>query len=256
LADLVLRTERAEYGGYLYVLLFDNGTVKLGCSANPGRRIESHRGNAEGFGIEALRVWISPLHDDYIRTEKELIAQAEMLGGKQIRKEYFAGVDFAAVVTAARRITYPPVDVAAHEARAARPNVFVEFVKSGARRGAPPNDPNAVIGALFGRRADGGYDLPDPDRDQTIPLDLIYKMSELTGEDVDDILAIDWTELRRRMLYAVVDCHAAELKYHILTTGRHDLRLPLEAFIDGDLLDDPEFDTASDDGVEPAGVTR
>jgi len=93
--------------GYVYVLAFDNGTVKVGQTQNASRRLGNHKSSARGFGLAVTDEWVSPLHADWRANEEALKAIATGLGGTPAGREYFSGVDFAAVVEKAEELTFP-----------------------------------------------------------------------------------------------------------------------------------------------------
>ena len=99
--------------GHVYVLAFDNGTVKVGQTQNASQRMGTHKSTARGFGLSVTGEWVSPLHTGWRANEDALKAIAADLGGTPTGQEYFSGVDFAAVVTKAQELTFtaPEPDV-------------------------------------------------------------------------------------------------------------------------------------------------
>ena len=92
--------------GHVYVLAFDNGTVKVGQTQNATRRVSTHKSTARGFGLTVTDEWVSPLHAGWRANEDALKAIAAGLGGTPTSQEYFSGVDFAAVVEKAQALTF------------------------------------------------------------------------------------------------------------------------------------------------------
>jgi hypothetical protein len=92
--------------GHVYVLAFDNGTVKVGQTQNAPQRLSSHKSIARGFGLTVTGEWVSPPHAGYRANEDALKAIAASLGGTPTSQEYFSGVDFAAVVEKAQELTF------------------------------------------------------------------------------------------------------------------------------------------------------
>ena len=84
--------------GHVYVLAFDNGTVKVGQTQNATQRLNSHKSAARGFGLTVTDEWVSPPHVGYRANEDALKAIAVNLGGTPTSQEYFNGVDWATVV--------------------------------------------------------------------------------------------------------------------------------------------------------------
>ncbi len=92
-----------EGRGYLYVLQFSNGLIKIGRSANPRSRITTHITTAFAFGAELINAWVSEMHSGYGDSESRLLAsiRAEAMG-TQVALEYFDGADFSHVVALAK----------------------------------------------------------------------------------------------------------------------------------------------------------
>jgi hypothetical protein len=84
--------------GHVYVLAFDNGTVKVGQTQNASQRLSSHRSIAKGFGLTVTKEWVSPPHVGWRANEDALKAIATDLGGTPTSQEYFNGIDFDDVV--------------------------------------------------------------------------------------------------------------------------------------------------------------
>lgn len=95
----------AECGsGYIYVIEFSNGTIKVGNTTDPASRLGSHASTASAFNITADRVWISSPHATYIRSENRLIEATAHIAGGRRRREYFSGVSFETVRDLAQSI--------------------------------------------------------------------------------------------------------------------------------------------------------
>lgn len=95
----------------IYAIEFDNGCVKVGFSANPKRRLESHYGAARSFGLKVLRSWVSPEHASTraLENEKTLIKFcAEYPQSKGLSREFFSGVGFDAIMDFAKSLTFEP----------------------------------------------------------------------------------------------------------------------------------------------------
>ena len=106
--------------GHVYVLAFDNGTVKVGQTQNASQRMGTHKSTARGFGLSVTGEWVSPLHTGWRANEDALKAIAADLGGTVTGQEYFSGVDFAAVVEKAQELTFTaPEPVVTYPARSA-----------------------------------------------------------------------------------------------------------------------------------------
>jgi hypothetical protein len=87
--------------GYIYVLVFGNGTVKIGRTQNPKRRMWALKSEARKYGTVVAGSWVSPLHVEWELNEDTLKVIATRHGGTPVSPEYFNGADYPAIVTAA-----------------------------------------------------------------------------------------------------------------------------------------------------------
>jgi DNA-binding XRE family transcriptional regulator len=92
--------------GYVYLIAFDNGLVKVGRTRNIERRLIAHAQAAHNFGFAVTGKWVSPRHRGWMGNEDELIRLAHELGGKQTTPEYFKNVSFEALVERARQLSF------------------------------------------------------------------------------------------------------------------------------------------------------
>lgn len=79
--------------GYLYVIRFETGVVKVGRTNHPSRRIGEHRRDAFAYNVVMTDVWVSEEHLGHLTNEVELITYAHSTAGR-MRREYFHGADF------------------------------------------------------------------------------------------------------------------------------------------------------------------
>ncbi len=117
--DLDVKAAGARQGeGYLYVILFSTGAIKIGQSRVPRRRLGEHRRDAAVFGVNITRYWISRPHVGFLRTEAALIDACLQAKGRQFRREYFSDIAFDIAVGLAFQVVAP--QPAATAGRAAR----------------------------------------------------------------------------------------------------------------------------------------
>jgi DNA-binding XRE family transcriptional regulator len=93
--------------GYVYVIAFSNGTVKVGKTTEPATRFASHANTAASFDIHITGWWLTDEHSSYSRTEQAAIAAADALlvsPATKTRREYFHGLDVNDVVAACAAI--------------------------------------------------------------------------------------------------------------------------------------------------------
>lgn len=61
------------YDGYVYVLEFSTGIVKIGKTRNPRARIATHVEDAKKFGATVDQLWLSEWHENYSDNEQALL---------------------------------------------------------------------------------------------------------------------------------------------------------------------------------------
>lgn len=93
--------------GYIYVIAFDDGTLKVGRSQDAEIRLRTHGQTAKGFGLSVADKWSSPEHVGWVENEGALKALAEELGGVRRSDEWFTGVDFGELVAKAAALEFP-----------------------------------------------------------------------------------------------------------------------------------------------------
>lgn len=84
---------KAARGGHIYLIEYQDGSVKVGYTANPRNRVASHWSDARKFGHQVARVWVSKAHANHITNEKEAIMICNEFGDQKSGKEYFSGED-------------------------------------------------------------------------------------------------------------------------------------------------------------------
>lgn len=90
--------------GYLYVVEFSTGYVKVGYTEDPKTRLGNHRNEAAAFGVHVTNYWISVPHSNFQANERRLINQCEKVSPRT-RKEYFHTVGYARAVEFASSLT-------------------------------------------------------------------------------------------------------------------------------------------------------
>lgn len=127
--------------GHIYIVEFSEGTVKVGFSTTPGKRMRQHAGHAAAFGISIARSWTSHPHLEAKVNERALIAWCSGRARVTRKSEYFAGLDYAELATFAgslpmNRHTEAAFQVHERQTRR-RSDVFIRFAKSGPVAAAP-----------------------------------------------------------------------------------------------------------------------
>ncbi len=102
------RCYRTELEGYIYVIEFSSGTIKVGKAKNVSQRIGQHAKDARNHGITIVRSWQSPAHTGRDGNEQQLIAFCwEQFGHPVSGDEYFVGADFDVIVQFASALPFP-----------------------------------------------------------------------------------------------------------------------------------------------------
>jgi len=85
----------------LYVVEFDQGTIKVGYASRPADRIQGHVYQAAHFRIGVLRHWVSETSTTAFLHEKALINWCAARAKEAHGKEWFTGLTFEEVKAAA-----------------------------------------------------------------------------------------------------------------------------------------------------------
>lgn len=72
--------------GYVYIIEFSTGIIKVGRTTSPRQRIKSQLYVASKLGVEAINIWLSGWHENYKTNEVELLSR---LGSPSRGEEYF-----------------------------------------------------------------------------------------------------------------------------------------------------------------------
>lgn len=111
MATSMSESGKTEVGGYVYVIGFNDGLVKVGRTQNPKVRLSTIRGAAGTHRMSIASNWLSPLHKDFKSSEKALIQAIKEAGGETAQREYFRGVNFDRAVSEAEALDYPEFDL-------------------------------------------------------------------------------------------------------------------------------------------------
>jgi hypothetical protein len=122
--------------GYLYVLEFSMGVIKVGKTNRPRMRAIQHDRAVARFDGSLSRWWLSGIHVGYHANELALMAATDRLGRRLASDEYFADCSFDDVVAIAKSLPAPRATAtqrsqAPRLRRAARQAQVVELRASG-----------------------------------------------------------------------------------------------------------------------------
>lgn len=88
----------------LYVVEFDQGTIKVGYSSNPELRMQAFATHGSVFRIRVLRHWVSEPHMGASLNEKTLINWCKKRAVEVSGKEWFYGLEFDEVKKAIQQM--------------------------------------------------------------------------------------------------------------------------------------------------------
>lgn len=125
--------KKAAKGGYVYVLGFDNGLVKVGQTCDPKRRIQRHSAMASLFECELVDGWVSRLQARPDAVESAVLRD---VGRHAVVGEWLRGAEYADVVRIAQGLQGPELSLAPVTQRSILDTRWVESARSidGARR--------------------------------------------------------------------------------------------------------------------------
>lgn len=72
--------DRRSPNGYVYVIEFSTGAVKVGRTRNPQQRATKLMFEAAQFGASLTRWWLSKPHTEFVTSEERLIAAGSRVG--------------------------------------------------------------------------------------------------------------------------------------------------------------------------------
>jgi hypothetical protein len=88
--------------GYLYVVEFSTGVLKVGKTVTPRTRIRAHIHGAAPYGVQVTNMWVSEEHENADATEIQLIYSFSRSRVGPVGVEYFR-MPFREAVQAAKR---------------------------------------------------------------------------------------------------------------------------------------------------------
>lgn len=89
---------RSAMGGYVYLILFSSGAIKVGHTQNPATRMKSHAATARAHGVEIAAHWVSQPITNSRQNERRLIDFCNSRFIPVNDGEYFSGADTSDVL--------------------------------------------------------------------------------------------------------------------------------------------------------------
>lgn len=99
---------RTSCSGFVYVIEFHSGVIKVGKALDADRRVRQHAKVAAAHGDSVARHWISKKLNDYTGAETTLIRYCKKYGVPAGRAEFFREISWEDVVSFARAETHSP----------------------------------------------------------------------------------------------------------------------------------------------------
>lgn len=107
------RKNTVGVGGFIYVVKFSDGVLKVGRAIDADHRLRTHESNARFHGRQVKSVWQSPRHVEWMQNEARLIQWcAERPGTRRVSTERFVGIPFTDAVAYAKSLQCTPADEA------------------------------------------------------------------------------------------------------------------------------------------------
>lgn len=107
-AVLDLKELQRRHEGYVYVLEFSSGVVKVGRTKRLEKRLGQHAQAAQVQRQRVQRSWVSPRHADYADSEQKLIDFCAGRWSLTSGSEYFADADYDEIAQFASILTRAP----------------------------------------------------------------------------------------------------------------------------------------------------
>lgn len=236
-----VETSTVEFGGYLYIIEFSTGLLKVGKTRNPAKRLDQHRHHAEAFGLSITRYWVSEAHDNYGENELRLISDMHEIGGVSNLVEYFSGVTLEEAVSTTASYQFDPIDV---DARSAEVKASTEELKQtflgpdidgrlNARRVHDEQialDQYFAIDALFGRlpgASDNAHRSPIIVTGAAVPLSLMRDLARLKQITLSEMASYSLIDMLEDTISTRVKLAGKNLRRWAVANDRADLLSPV-----------------------------
>ncbi|UYP17745.1 GIY-YIG nuclease family protein [Rhodococcus sp. Z13] len=229
----VRRANGSGFDGYLYIIEFSTGTMKVGRTNNPRGRIRTHWEHARKFGADITRLWLSVPHTGYRDNETSLLRE---LGTPSAGTEYFTSKNFDDVVALAESSLHFHVLTEKErqeleEESKRRGEARIEALR---RWGGIPDDAVRIVldpdinewvaNMVFGRYRK----LPEfaPDRDLFESGEVLEALSTATGLDIAELAEWSFMDVIEFMGQQQLRIGVANLTVLAYESGRDDLVKP------------------------------
>ncbi|MER7361909.1 hypothetical protein [Nonomuraea wenchangensis] len=245
-AKVIRGNPKRESAGFLYVVEFTDGWIKVGRTRNAKVRINDYAKEAYMRRAKVVRVHLSGPHEGYEANEATLINFCAGRAQDAIGREYFHGLRFEAV---SRFVDGLPQRLATDEEVAERKRQAHECRERLRRHGLSGEKTDEEIGRLIaedlhdsiarflGRRPDGSYptiprniDMSDPDYPQNL-LEQVDEIAEWRGVPIQQILDMSWIDFHASAIHAMVRTQVAHFKAYASSIGCDHMTEPIGEYI-------------------------
>lgn|GEM_PF-6444417 len=259
------REPRARYDGYIYVIEFTDGWIKVGCSNNARTRMTAHAKDAHLRDAKITRVYISEPHKEWRANEVELVAFCRQQQPTAVNgHEYFRGLTFRKVAGFAAQLRQDRTTAEEFAAYEAQAEAFLRGFEGFRRRTEPApqsamQQADAVIGDLFvalaGSKETLDAEASDAGRAEEL-WDVASHIAEQRGCCIECVLENNSIDLLENALITMVQTYARRLLTDAREQGIESLTMSIGDAIKAGLpaddqrfASDPELVGFSEDGA-------
>ncbi|MEU4410734.1 hypothetical protein AB0F88_40040 [Streptosporangium sp. NPDC023963] len=249
--------------GFVYIVEFSDGWIKVGHALDARRRLASYPKEAHLRNARVSRAYISKPHKDRWSNEAKMIDFCAR-NARPTGREYFQGISYERVLRFTEGL---PQELATFEEIAEnerKAEAFVEGFQRVAWESSRPKDgavnqwhgnASRYIAELFGRRPDGSYNYgvrsaeTDPGTPEAANAlwDALCEVADAKGCCLECVLAMSPIDMIEDLLITMVQTEALRLRNHAREHGHSGPNEPMGDAIKRALpADDPRFDTERD----------
>lgn len=225
------RDKQLDPDGYVYVLEFSIGVIKVGRTTDPRGRAGQHQSHASKFGGQITRQWLSPCHRGYVASEVALIAAATETGILVGGAEYFADCTFDDLVAVGLS---QPARTSTVEERAERERKIEAGVERFRAAFLPPSPAGysvivespavaSLVQLLLGANHVALPTQLQATEDVGELLDAAQLWAGICGTDISSVLEMSHLDITEEALIRIVRLRAKTLRLEAQIAQRDDL---------------------------------
>lgn len=237
MTDLPGRDKSLDPDGYIYVIQFSTGHIKVGQTNNPRQRLSSHTHDAAKMGAAVSQFWFSAPHRDYRKTESRLIDAMSAVGRRLSGREYYADCDFAAAVQLASGLIgrpSTPEERSRHDGQSFGAHIAQILMEKGDQEAKCQMEHLAIADpmhlSLLRLLFEAEGELPTLDAGSWTEIsDYCDAIAGPLEVESDAVLDLSWIDLFERLAQLILRSRVMALKLRAIECGRTDLVEPLAA---------------------------